>query len=347
MHRASFFKIAYFLIGTFCAVTLCIIGIGGNAAKWFIRDDIKKYGELYDCCKIATFRIPLPVIEYPHAITDHPISESEIIFAGDSYFGKIYGKFFEKNTGVPVFNIWRKPGQSPVEALEELHYIPNGKQKYLVFETAERGIQHGLFKEKNPMTAWEQANQKLKNFTINAAKLEFFVSENQIMSKLIEVRNTFRFLVFKDISRLTPVYSIDPPMLHFHESVAGNRLIKTDADIEMIANKIECIAITLQQKYNLKMIFFPIPNKYSLYGYDYTKYKYNTHDESYDDFLPKLQKKLEEKSILSLDLYHEFLKSKEPVTEPTHDHWNARGMMLGLNKLIELYYAEERNHLSP
>jgi len=343
MGKASWHRAAFFLLGIFCSLTLTIVGIGGHTARWFIRKDIQRFGELYNCCKISIFKIPLPVIGYPIEIPDHPISESEIIFMGDSYFGNFYGKTFEKKTGVPIFGIRLKRDQNPLEALEALQYKPNGKQKYLIFESVERNLQYGLrdglLKDKKSLPFFEGINQTIKDYMINADKLEYFVSENQFMNKFIEARNTLRFFVFNDISKMTPVYSVVPPMLYSKWSVDGNRLVKTDEDIKKIANKIEEIASELKLRYGLTMIFFPIPNKYSLYGYDYTKYKYNTQGESYDNFLPLLQWKLEERSVLTIDLYHLFLNSKDPVFEPTNDHWNARGMKLGLNNLTSMYYS--------
>ena len=342
LNKKVVFRILYLLFGLLCALTISIAAVGGKPAGWWIGNDKKKYGELYAFCKISTFKTPLPPIEYPQNIPDHPITESEIIFIGDSYFGNIYGKFFERETGVPVYNILLKLWQKPQEALEELHYTSNGKQKYLVFEKAERSLQQGyLTWEKKAPSLWDTANNTIKKYLIPTDSLEFLVSENLVMSCLLEIRNTFRFSFFKDISALTPVYSISPPMLHYQQAVDGNRLIKTDCAIDIMADKIEAIGKSLQQKYGLTLIFMAVPNKYTIYGYDYKKYNYNTKGESYDNFLPRLQERLEERGVLSLNLYKEFMDSNEPVCEPSHDHWNYRGMTLALNRLVEMYQNEE------
>jgi len=333
--------INFLLVGLLCLEAVVVSKHPGLGRK-FIRADMRRYGELYDMCKIATFKIVNPPVEVPQ-VPNHPANECEVIFAGDSFFGNHVGKIFEKNTGIHVYNIWLKDWKHPVDALREIKYAPNPKTRHIVVELSELPIQQGYFdvffsRDPSPprILFWEM-NEKIKNYLVDRQSLEYLLSENPIVAKLLELRNTFRFLVFRDISSKTPVYSLNPPMLHFFRSIDGNRLHKSEEKIELLADRIAALGAELERTYGLKMIFMPIPNKYSIYGYDYGKYRYNSNGEKYDDFLPRLKTKLDRRGVMSVDLYAEFRDSKEPIFEPSDNHWNTHGVTLGLKKLLEVY----------
>lgn len=131
-------------------------------------------------------------------------------------------------------------------------------------------------------------------------------------------------------------------MLHYNLELITNRMVKDDAFVERLADGIASVGDELKLKYGLKMIFVPIPNKYTLYGYDYGRFRYNVSGERYDDFLPRLYKALDARGVTYIDLYTPYKARPDLMYDPSHGHWNDEAKKIFISRLYEVYEKEER-----
>lgn len=354
----------YLAAGLFCLLVL-LASSYPNIAGLKLRPDARLYGELYDMCKIDRFRIHrttdgMPPDPKPH---EHAIGEARVMFIGDSFmekdFGWDIGTMFEKKTGTPVSAKAFRGGtaDTPMDVLDKLGYTTGGGIRYLVLVYVERvliltpSIGGGDKAWSGPgatggggsyetIEFLKQASVKLeslKRSMIKPMPLEYIVTENPAGHKLLSFRNTLRFDVFGDMSWKIPVYSIDPPMLHYYLEVASNRAPKDRRFVMNIADYVKVISDELDHKYGIKLIFMPVPNKYTLYGYEYDRYNYNTSGGKYDQFMRRLYDKLDRRGVTYINLLDDFKANRELVFDPSHEHWNFRGKDIAVSKLVEEY----------
>jgi len=359
--------VLYMLAGLFSLVVLIVPEvpiIANNLVDNLSRD----YGSAFRATKISVFKIPrehLPPIPVDQ-IPKHPADKAEVIIVGDSFFGEIFGTYFEKLTGTPVFAYELRRGfdplqmEGPVDVLKRIKFKNNSESKYLVYERVERHTflifdkwinskKSGRKDRKakvldNIIDSNGRYNKYLKSKMINTESLEYLVTENPVVDRMLEIRNTLRFSLFREISKETPVYSVEPPMI-FMEAIAFSRMKKTDEMIERVADNIAASNERIYREYGLKMIFMPVPNKYTIYRYRYDEYNYNVSGESYDDFLPRLYKELDKRDVLYVDLYHDFMESKELLYHASDAHWNPVGALMAVSKLKEVYEQLEWERL--
>ena len=58
-------------------------------------------------------------------------------------------------------------------------------------------------------------------------------------------------------------------------------------------------------------------------------------NDSYNDFIPKLQDELRKHNIQFIDLYNEFVSSKVILYYGTDTHWNRKGVDLALKLTLD------------
>ena len=150
---------------------------------------------------------------------------------------------------------------------------------------------------------------------------------------------------------MTPVYSLayETPWLFYYEQTNDEPTSfyykHSQGEINTICDNIADLAEKLDEKYNMKMVFMPIPSKYTVY-----------HDllnnDEYNDFLPLLYKGLKERSITVINLYDEYINSDEILYYGTDTHWNRKGLDIAVNKTIKVidsiqckenYIADKKN----
>lgn len=342
-HKLFFYS--YVIIGVLCLLII-VISTNVGIAKKFMYIDKQPFGDLYSMCRISTFRISRKVLSN-EMINRHSLSNAEVIFIGDSFIKKWYGhnfEIFEKETGIPSFCSRFINKITPLGILKKENYKASSL-KYLVFETVERNIFNIAAPSSTDKVAIPSKESIIRRYIVKPSILNLLLVQNPVAFKFFEFRDTFRFYVLNEMSPRIPVYSVSPPMLFYRDGVAFNRRHKTDKDIDDLVNKIEAINLVLQKKYNIKMIFMPVPNKYSIYGYDYDKYRYNSGGEKYDNFLPRLYKKLDKKGIAYIDLYHCFVRNKRTLLYyPTDTHWNLHGIRMAVRKIQEEIYRLSRQN---
>lgn len=355
--KTRIFFAAYLAVGLICLLVVAVSKLPGIASRT-LRPDVGEYGELYNMCKVARFRIhrSKPDFASDNLPPEHGIEDAGVVFIGDSFMGKDYGwdlgMMFEKKTGVLSTVSESKGGvvDTPRVVLDSLGFRKGGRLRYVVFECAERvlvlnptlrlridvqGTKSGPpgGRPGKNVALDGQAGSAVKHFMIDPIPLEHLVTENPLGHGLMALRNTFRFAAFGEMCEMVPVYSVHPPMLHYKQEVQSNRKPKTDREIAELAGYVRRASDELREKYGVRLIFMPVPNKYTLYGYDYGRYSYNTEGERYDGFIPRLYRELDKKGVDYVDLYTPIRQSRVPVYDPTHAHWNFAGKHIAVEAL--------------
>jgi len=350
----------YIAVGLICLIVL-LASSYPDIAGLKLRPDARLYGELYDMCMVDRFRISRTTDGMPPdpKPPEHHISDAKVLFIGDSFaekdFGWDFGMVFEKKTGVPSFSKAFRGGpiDTPMNVLDGLGYTKGGGVKYLVLVYVERVLiltpsisagvhaQTGAPATKHMFTRAAMRIDSLKKYMIQTMPIEYLVTENPVGYRLMRLRNTFRSDVFGDMSWKIPVYSVDPPMLHYYMEVASNRAPKDRRFVMNIAEYVKGISDELDQRYGIKLIFMPVPNKYTLYGYEYDRYDYNTSGEEYDQFMRRLYDKLDRRGVTYINLLDGFDANRELVFDPSHEHWNFRGKNIAASKLVDEYLRLE------
>ena len=87
----------------------------------------------------------------------------------------------------------------------------------------------------------------------------------------------------------------------------------------------------LQERYNIELIFLPIPNKISIYHNLVT-------DRAYNNLLPRIYEGLAQRNVKCIDVYHPFLSAPETLYYSTDTHWNKAGVDYALN--ASLHYLD-------
>jgi len=158
--------------------------------------------------------------------------------------------------------------------------------------------------------------------------IDFLFQENPISIFILENINTIKFNLFRQISPLTPRYSINPNILFYKEEVEFYKNPPPEDEIASIAANIKYISDQLKNEYNIDLFFLPMPTKYSIY--------HNlVGDFSTNYFFRDLFKVFDEFHINYIDLYTDFKESKKILYFPSDTHWNKYGIEIGINKVIE------------
>ncbi len=155
-----------------------------------------------------------------------------------------------------------------------------------------------------------------------------------------------KFELFEYISTLTSRYKTGENPWLFYKKEYGDEhgcfyYNYSEDEIQKYADNIARMSDNLLSEYNLKLVFMPIPNKYTLY------HKL-INDDRYNDFLPKLYDELEKRNVCYVNLYDEFSKRADTLYYGTDTHWNSKGIDLTLSKInmnhsLSLNVIQEEN----
>lgn len=341
---------ALYLLAGLLSLMVLLVSRAPGIAKLFVIDSVYRYryGDLYDMCRVSRFRVLKPKeprhLDLPgmpvkiDAPVEHDIDDSEMFFTGDSFLlGEYIGKQFEAHTGRPAYVL-------KSSSLTELQNVRNRRPKYLVYETVERRMRPVLAaRPPGKKASAGKIDALIKKYMAGDRPLEFLVTNCRPLYDLLEARNTFRFSLLGEISEKTPFYSVDPPMLFYHEEVEFNQAGKFDAAIKAYADGIAALDRQLQDYYAIKMLFVIIPNKFTVYGYDYDKYEFNYSGLRYDNFIPRLQSELGKRGVAYADVYSRFMERRgDGLYHPSDTHWNEKGEAIALSTLIDLVEREEQ-----
>lgn len=177
---------------------------------------------------------------------------------------------------------------------------------------------------------------KKKNFVLYAnqkiqSKIKAFIyllQENKLNSSFTETINTIKFRLFRQLSDLTPKYSLDPKLLFYKSEVDFFQNPLSAATLEQISQNLKTISDELNNRYNIDFYFLPMPTKYMIYHQLSGETKSN-------DFFSRLFQLLDQKQVKYINLYQPFLESKDIVYFVSDTHWNNSGIQISINQTIK------------
>jgi hypothetical protein len=308
--------------------------------------DKTKYGELYYFSMIPRFRekgLPPVKEKYQFSKDQTSLEEAEILVFGDSFFdiarGTQFPEIIKEETRKKVHYVYQ---ESPLEYFARLNY-KNNIPKILIYGRVERFIPSEFEKPHETIYIGDERSQIRKFFA--GIKDKIFYGRTEELYDAMLKRSYFttgiysliaavKFDLFDYISNLTPVYSVkyETPWLFYYDQVNDENTSfyykHSQEEIENYCNNIKDLDIKLLKDYNIKLIFLPIPAKYTLY------HKFVNNDQ-YNNFLPRLYEELEKKHIKFIRIYEDYLNSEEVLYYGTDSHWKKKGMDMAADKIIK------------
>jgi hypothetical protein len=328
--------------------------------------EIPKYygGDLFEMSRLWRFKdkIDLSGEEYENI----DIQEADIITMGDSFMQSdfdtptIYFQIQEL-TGKKVFNANRMDfqicGDSPLVYLDKINY-EKGQAKYLILEVAERyaldsctryqynnyedyetSLNQGDVIESDAIEISEkkEVTANIKNF-LDQSNLQYFFYNNKLINPFYELGKNFRFEVFGEIDKRTPIYLKEPAMLFYNDDIVFNNNVTEQQYIEMMANNIYLLGKILKEKYDLQLIYVIMPNKYSVYG------EYDESFQGYNNFVPDVYNALKKLGVKTFDTYTIY-KNTENIKEDilyyqADTHTTPRGKKIVVDEIYKILSKE-------
>ncbi len=350
MQKGITLKVLLYFTGMVC-LFLFLITKNGYLMDWLTLSGTP-YGNLYKNCRVDVFKIPMePTKQPPETYNRTDIDSCDIILIGDSFISECPGHHYfgvelSKRLNKKVFQLEIKP-----DLFHELNRSGIGwteKERIILFETGESGIikNFSKFPDLRPVPIErtdEGINADIKRQSIltkirtrwfvgTEKNYSYFIKNNVIVESFINGWHSTLFHKFGIISDLTPVYSLDPPML-FESRNFGDRMTSfyfdhNDRLINRTTDNIKTISDSLKTLYNIEFVFLSIPDKYTLYhGF--------INDDEYDNYLPRLQDDLLKKGIPTIDLYQPYLNSTVIVYHPSDNHWVSEGVAIALDETVK------------
>ncbi len=306
-----------------------------------------KYGELYYFSLIKHFREEgLPEYHEKYRYTDkHPsLDEADIYLFGDSFLDFTRMTTFPERLGDTTHQrAFYARMDRPLLYLAEQNY-KSKKEKVIIFESAERYIPerfvepHSMERPPDPRSGIRKQIADVRDFifTDNTDLLySTLLSRSYLTTGLYSASTTFKFDVFKYITDLTPVYSLEKetPWLFYHDQLNGEPSSfyyqHSQEEIDTYCDNIADLASKLHSAYNLKMVFMAIPSKYTICHSV-------VNDDEYNQFLPRLYDGLEKRGVPCIPVYEDFMSSNELLYYSTDTHWNKKGLDIALENTIKV-----------
>ncbi len=317
-------------------------------------------GDLYRFAKVLRFKTPVP--ERMCREGEEPDSDPDtasMLIIGDSFMETCRGHLpfpadIAARTGKSVYPEYA--GLEP-ECFDPVYFcwknnLDPDRKRTVILERIERYILHdyiqppdtdyeGIKASQNERVSW-LTTMKRRWFTQAEKNYEVFLTSSDITAPLIEVWNSLRFALLRQISDQTPRYSLNPPFLFEKEEVSPVMNTSfyyrhTDSVIARIADNIAFFKRTLREKYNADFWFMPVPNAYTLYhGF--------INEDRYDNYLPRLCEQLKKRGVRVINVYPAFKASREILFFPTDTHWNAAGEHLAAEVTMSTLSPARRSH---
>jgi hypothetical protein len=304
-----------------------------------------KYGELYNFNRIAHFKEDLPPSTIKYRFTPkHPdINEADILTFGDSFFDFARIPTFPERLGDTLHRrVFYARYDYPLNTLAENNYR-KGSPRLLIYETAERYIPlrfsmpHENEYRPDTRSKLRKALAALWHVIFvkdSEVRYSLFLTRSYFTEKIYSLIATFKFDVFGYIAETTPAYALnqDVPWLFYYEEVNEDNTSfyyqHNDADIETYCNNIADLRKKLKDRYNLDMLFLPMPCKYTVY------HKF-INEDPYNNLLPRIYKGLEKRGVPVIKVYDDYVQSNEILYFGTDTHWNTRGLDIALSRTLQ------------
>jgi hypothetical protein len=315
--------------------------------------DNTRYGELYYFNNIKHFRenLPPPLPKYQFS-ENHPVlEEAQVLTFGDSFmdFSRHVQLSSRLNDSLDV-PVYYNYNVTPLRHLAKHHYS-NDSPKYLLFVRTERWIPITFGKETNLFATKRVSGKsnskniivktlrKVRDFLFNESTEERYTALLQrsyptnFFNTLI---NTLQFDMMGYVSSLTPEYALtnDRPWLFYIDQVNENEVTSfyyqhTDEEIDLMAENIQRFSDILWDQYKLKLLFLPIPAKYTIYHHIVNPYA------QYNELLPRLYARMDSLGISYVNLLEPYRNAEEYVFYGTDDHWTEEGIQIATDKLLK------------
>jgi hypothetical protein len=317
--------------------------------------DKTKYGELYYFNFIKYFKekgLPPAGEKFQFSSKQASLNEAKIITFGDSYFD------FSRHKQIPErladtlnAKVYFYHGDFPLVVFAKNNF-KNREPKILLYERVERYIPYAFEKENTPDFSVD-TRSKLRKDIAGIKDMIFYARTEELLDALMKRSifttgiytfiATLKFDLFKYVSPLTPVYTLDKgrPWMFYYDQTNGEYTSfyyhHSDSEMNNICNNMADLADKLKKEYNIRLIYLPLPAKYTLC---HTV----VNNDEYNNFLPKLYNGLEERGVEFIDVYDVLRNSGDTLYYGTDSHWNEEGIQITLNKILE--YFENDSTLS-
>jgi len=309
--------------------------------------DKTKYGELYYFSHILHFRekgLPPAQQKFEYSAKHASLKDCEILTFGDSFFEFSRHKQFPEriaddfNKEVHYVNY-----DHPLDYLNSNHYLDT-TPKLVLFERVERYIpitfehehkMHPIKKETESalLKIWKYLRSKL--FVARSEELyDAMLKRSYLTSHIYSLISTIKFDLFGYISKMSPKYFKNGKnsWLFYHDQVNGTKTSfyyqHTQSGMDSICNNMKILADKLKLKYNLTVVYLPLPAKYTLYHGV-------INDDEYNDFLPRLYDGLDKLGVRHIKVFNDFKNSDTLLYYRTDGHWNQKGIDLAYNTTID------------
>lgn len=333
-------KSIYCLIMVF-AVFVVIGGKFPAFGRIFIAREPVDYilGDQYRMCDLDRFREKIPVVK-PRP--NPPLEEAEVITLGDSFFNSTlgsdtFGNELGKNLGIKIHNLhtdeFFEPQSYPLSYLEKIGYH-GGRKRILILESVERSVLERAEKYNTVGVATSNQIDALAFKVLKNNDIEYFFKQNVMVKPFGDWLKNFRFQYLNIVDKSIGAYTLDPDMLFYQRDLEFDRIKKSEALLASTADNIARLAATLKSRYDIELVYLPIANKFSVYRGLVPGAK------PYDDFIPRLCRKLTERGVANLDsytLYSRYNKPGMPLLYFASDtHYTAHGKTLLLESCADL-----------
>ena len=321
------------------AATIVLCGklpaIGKNFVAQGPTDRVS--GDLYRLCEVDRFRESIAVIpKTPTAL----LEQAEILTLGDSFFNSslqsgLFANELAARSGYAVHNLtdsnFFEPFSYPLAYLATIGYKPD-RRRILILESVERSsLERTSTFASNTGSAANSLNavafKLLKNNDV-----EYFFKNNIVIHPALKWLKNLRFAWFGSIDKAIGGYSTNPDMLFYQRDLDFAMVAKPDQVLDRAADRIDGLARTLRQRYNLELLFVIVPDKYSVYR------DYLNKEKPYDRYIPRLVSRLRDRGVPAVDLYSAYLRFRRKTGRPLYfagdTHYTATGKMILVDECI-------------
>ena len=323
--------------------------------------DRTKYGELYYFSMIKHFREEgLPPANRKFELSEKHASpgEADILTFGDSFFEfsrlKQFPEKIADDFGKAVHFV---NDDEPLEYLGKQNYSDQSP-KLVIYERTERFIPVSFESEHKFGTGKMEATPsrfrtlaRIRDWLFYNRSEELYsvmLKRSYLTTGLYSSIATLKFDLFGNISGLTPTYLSDGAnsWLFYHDQIKKKKTSfyyqHTPAEMARVCDHMADLARKMRERYNLHMVYLPIPAKYTLYHE-------LLNDDPYNEFLPRLYAGLEERGVPFVNIYDDFKDSRDTLFYRTDSHWNQKGLDMAYSKTVAYIQSHPRlsNFLQP
>ena len=331
-----------FVLGFIFTFIFCVAHMGETTINHVLDEaEIKhrhferKYGDLYYMTHIDDFKVELARskngIPFQYTENNKNYKKAEILIFGDSFFE------LNKFVNIPeLLSNHLNENISFIRSYKPLNYLDQAKNvKQIIFELSERFF-------------FDVFNQSLLDKSIKAKKSFKGKVRDVIFPKNIENRYnlilkrsyfsndlynfvmTKKYQLFGLINKNVIQSNEDKELLFLSDYLIGNKnnnIFNDNRKVFIEAySYLKRFNDEVLRKYKTKVLFVIIPNKGTvMYPFDKNKV--------YNQFLPRLYKEFEKDSLNYVNLYDDFVNSKENLYYKTDTHWNEKAVEITFNKL--------------